>query len=159
MQYPVSPGRIAGRSVIMVALAGLLSACEPQTFERAGGQELEWQSLRGQWVLVNYWAEWCKPCLEEIPELNRVDQASDITVLGVNFDGISGEALAQLGNRMGIEFDLLAQDPAGELGWQSPDGLPATYVVTPEGELQGVRLGPQTEEGIRTLIRGSDSKN
>lgn len=159
MQYPVALRRPSFRTLLVVFLAGLLAGCEPQSFNRADGQPLEWQSLRGQWLLVNYWAEWCKPCLEEIPELNRVDQASDITVLGVNFDGVSGGALVQLGDRMGIEFDLLAQDPAGELGWQSPDGLPATYVVTPEGELQEVRLGPQTEEGIRALIRGSDSNN
>jgi len=111
-----------------------------------------WDKYRGQWVLVNYWAEWCKPCLEEIPELNELDKAPDIAVLGVNFDGVTGVPLVELGERMGIEFTMLASDPGPGFGWQVPMALPATFVVDPEGTLIEARFGPQTEEDIRALI-------
>lgn len=141
---------VAGMLFLMASLVG----CQKVELERAEGSKLAWNDLRGQWVLVNYWAEWCKPCLEEIPELNELDKAPDITVLGVNFDDVKGEALVNLGKRMGIEYAMLAQDPGPEFKWELPVALPATFVVNPEGNLLEARFGPQTEEDIRALIGG-----
>ncbi|MFV8570940.1 TlpA family protein disulfide reductase [Marinobacter sp. SBS5] len=136
--------------VLSVGLA--LSGCSKVELEKADGTLKSWDSYRGQWVLVNYWAEWCKPCLEEIPELNQLDKVPDITVLGVNFDGVEGESLRDLGARMGIEYTMLANDPAPEFGWNIPVALPATFIVSPGGELIETRFGPQTEDDIRTVI-------
>ncbi len=161
MQYPrylsiprLFPfARCSLRRVFTLLITALLvSGCEKTELERADGVPVDWDNFRGQWVLVNYWAEWCAPCLEEIPELNHLDTAPDITVLGVNFDGIEGEALQELGQRMGIEFTMLAKDPGPEFGWKMPVGLPATFIVDPSGNLVETRFGPQTEEDIRTLI-------
>jgi len=155
VQYPdslrVRP-RLASAGLLLVTIA--LAGCQKIELERAGGTKLNWDALRGQWVLVNYWAEWCKPCLEEIPELNELNKAPDITVLGVNFDGIQGEALVALGGRMGIDFTLLADDPGPGFGWKLPLALPATFIVNPDGDLVETRFGPQTEEDIRALIGG-----
>ena len=59
---------------------------------------------RGEWLLINYWAEWCKPCIEEIPELNEFARlnAMRARVLMVNFDGASGEALREQAQRLGL---------------------------------------------------------
>lgn len=130
----------------------LLAGCQKQEFERANGTVLDWDSLRGHWVLVNYWAEWCKPCLEEIPELNDLDRSGSVVVLGVNFDGIKGQSLMELGQRMGIEYGMLGEDPGPALGWDTPLGLPATFVIDPEGKLKETRFGPQTKEDITALI-------
>jgi len=140
------------RVFTLLITALLVSGCEKAELERADGVPVDWDNFRGQWVLVNYWAEWCAPCLEEIPELNHLDTAPDITVLGVNFDGIEGEALQELGQRMGIEFTMLAKDPGPGFGWSLPVALPATFLVDPAGQLVETRFGPQTEEDIRTLI-------
>lgn len=153
MQYPVRRDgyrRFRGLPLLLTVI--WLSACQPQSFRQAEGPAIDWDSLRGQWVLVNYWARWCKPCLEEIPELNTLDAAPDITVLGVNYDGVAGAELVQQGREMGIEFALLAEDPGPALGWSAPVGLPATFVVAPDGSLLQARFGPQTEAGIRALI-------
>ena len=42
----------------------------------------------GQWRIINYWAIWCAPCREEIPELNELDRSTELVVLAVNYDGI-----------------------------------------------------------------------
>lgn len=136
-------------AAVMLTLAG----CEKIEFEQASGQTLDWDSLRGQWVLVNYWAEWCKPCLKEIPELNVLDDNPDITVLGVNFDGIRGPELVSLGAKMDIRFGMLAEDPGPTFDWQLPVALPATFIVNPDGELLEARFGPQTEEDLLSLIK------
>ena len=123
------------------------------TLAVAGGDPLDWASLRGDWVLVNYWAEWCKPCLEEIPELNAVDAREGVTVLAVNFDGVTGTELLELGRRMGIGFAMLADNPAPALGWDMPQGLPATFLVGPDGKLRDTLLGAQAEEGLMSLMQ------
>lgn len=135
-------------AIMVLALAG----CQKTELERADGVPVNWDTFRGQWVLVNYWAEWCKPCLEEIPELNHLDKSPLITVLGVNFDGIEGAALEELGQRMGIEFTMLGKDPGPDFGWKMPMALPATFVVDPAGKLVETRFGPQTEEDLMQLI-------
>lgn len=155
MQYPDcfrARSRLGLLSLMLLVLT--MAGCEKIELERAEGTKLNWDTLRGQWVLVNYWAEWCKPCLEEIPELNELDKAPDITVLGVNFDGVQGNALVELGERMGITFTMLADDPGPGFDWKLPVALPATFVVNPEGEMIETRFGPQTEEELRALIGG-----
>ena len=96
MQYP-RPFRRSLALITLVLAAATITGCEKTELQRADGTAVNWDDFRGRWVLVNYWAEWCKPCLEEIPELNELDKAPDISVLGVNFDGVTGPALEQLG--------------------------------------------------------------
>ncbi len=112
--------------------------------------------LKGQWVVVNYWAEWCKPCIKEIPELNALNsQHGDITVVGVNFDGVVGEALAEQEDRLGVGFQTLSYDPSTELGIERPKALPTTVILKPSGERLDVLIGPQTEASLLELIRSS----
>ena len=95
----------------------------------------------------NYWAEWCKPCLEEIPELGAFagKHAGTARVVLVNFDGVTGEALQQQARTLGIPPELLLdRDPAAELGLARPQALPSTFVIDPSGAQRTVLLGPQT---------------
>ena len=67
-------------------------------------------------MVLNYWAEWCAPCREEIPELNELRQQGsergvEIRVLGVNYDGLQGADLDAVMQRMEIEFPVLVDDP------------------------------------------------
>ena len=104
---------------------------------------------QGQWVYVNYWAQWCKPCIKEIPELNALDaDHSDITVLGVNYDGVTGEELEQQLTSLKVGFDTLSSDPSEALGIPRPMVLPTTVIITPSGELHSTLLGPQTLETL-----------
>ena len=106
----------------------------------------EW---RGRWLLINYWAEWCAPCRDEIPELNALHHARpELTVLGVNYDGVQGDELKALIDRMGIEFPVLAEDPQPHWGYEMPSGLPMTVLIAPDGALHGRLLGPQTQETL-----------
>lgn len=111
----------------------------------------------GDWVLVNYWAEWCKPCIREVPELNSLDSEEGITVLGVNYDGVTGDALAAQLEALDIAFSQLPADPAAELGIDRPQVLPTTVVIDPDGRRVATLVGPQTAESLREAMDESDS--
>jgi thiol-disulfide isomerase/thioredoxin len=129
--------------IFVSALAlSLLSAC-------GGEDHVSIAQYKGQWVFVNYWAEWCKPCIKEIPELNQLHAAHDnVTVLGVNFDGEIGEALREQEQTLGVEFPTLPYDPSAELGIERPKALPTTVIINPAGEVIDVLIGPQTEQSL-----------
>ena len=107
--------------------------------------------VSSQWNVINYWAIWCKPCREEIPELNQLNQVENVVVLGVNFDGKFGEALISDAVDLGIAFDVI-DDPASNLNISRPSVLPTTLVLSPEGTLVATLVGPQTAESIMAYI-------
>ena len=140
------------RVLIYATLLALLGACS-RTSPPANSLE----SLRGQWVVVNYWAKWCKPCIEEIPELNHLDAGyDDIAVLGVNYDGLAGEELAVQERDLGVQFPTIA-DPAAQLGIPRPVVLPTSVLIGPGGEVRATLIGPQTEESLLEAIHGKRS--
>jgi len=124
----------------------LLTACAPAA---PPGNSLQLDELQGQWVVVNYWAVWCKPCAQEVPELNALDELPGVTVLGVNFDGASGAELAQQLQQLAIRFPTLDADPAAQLGLARPSVLPTTLVLDPGGKLRETLVGPQTLQSLR----------
>jgi thiol-disulfide isomerase/thioredoxin len=137
------------KAILILALSLGLAACDANEKPNA---EPSLEGLRGQWVLINYWAQWCKPCIEEIPELNALDQQyPQVTVLGVNYDGASGAELEQQLQRLGVEFVNLESDPAAQLGVPRPVVLPSTLVVKPSGELLTTLVGPQTLESLAQI--------
>lgn len=131
----------------LICLAAMLSvlACAEQA---ATDPVPRLEELRGQWVVINYWAPWCKPCIEEIPQLNALDvQYPQVTVLGVNYDGASGAELEQQRQTLGVTFASV-DDPAAQLGTPRPVVLPTTLILDPQGQLVATLLGPQTLESL-----------
>lgn len=111
------------------------------------------ESPKTDWLVVNYWATWCAPCREEIPELNRLaaEQQQLLQVRGVNFDAPTGELAAQQEREMGVEFPTISDREASALGLKKPMVLPATFVLY-RGELVQELRGPQTYESIMAVI-------
>ncbi|MEJ2530214.1 MAG: TlpA disulfide reductase family protein [Halioglobus sp.] len=142
----------AWRSLAMVLV---LIGCSDRQDAPPGTLDLE--RLDGQWVVINYWAEWCKPCIKEIPELNALDKRYPaVTVMGINYDGLSGEELQAQAREFGIEFHLLTTDPAPQLGVARPVVLPTTLILDPQGRLTETLVGPQTLESL-ALVTGQVS--
>lgn len=146
------------RNVILI-LCMMLTACDHSRqgieLQLYGGETVPWQSYRGQWVFINYWAEWCKPCLKEIPELNRLAQLPEVAVLGINYDGVAAAELQRLQSKFDIKFALLQDDPGPALSIQRPTVLPATVVYAPSGEPFEILLGPQTLASLENVMKKS----
>ena len=140
------------RAVAGVMIIGtcLLAACGRQQLSLLDGGTLAWESLRGRWVVINYWAYWCKPCIEEIPELNLLASTypEQVAVLGVNFDGVQPPLLEQQRQQLQIEFDVFVHDPSQQLALERPAVLPTTLIFSPDGKLQATLAGPQTAQAL-----------
>lgn len=108
----------------------------------------------GRWMIINYWAIWCKPCIKEIPEFNAFARkhSQQVRVFAVNFDQASGEELIAQAKKLGIQFPVLSVDPYIELGYPRPQRLPTTLVFNPEGELIHTLEGMQTEKSLEQAI-------
>jgi thiol-disulfide isomerase/thioredoxin len=134
----------------------LLCACSgdpPPPPGSAAGAALAAPGPRGEWVVINYWAEWCAPCIKEIPELNALDREyDDVTVLGVNFDGAAGEELRLQVETLGVTFPTLDADPGESMGLDRPQVLPTTLVIDPQGVLVDTLVGPQTLASLTAAL-------
>ncbi|TEU01506.1 MAG: TlpA family protein disulfide reductase [Anaerolineales bacterium] len=111
------------------------------TFE---GDEIDFADLRGQIVVVNFWASWCKPCEQEAVELEQAYQMykdQGVVFLGVDYVDTETEARAYLA-KFGITY------PNGpDLGTRISQafrtlGVPETYIIGPDGRLAAVKIGP-----------------
>ena len=136
--------------LLAIALAAL-TACAPTEPPPPPGV-VDTPALGNRWLVVNYWAVWCAPCREEIPELNRLALRGRVDVYAVNFDEVQGDTLLQQAAELDIQFPLLASDPGARLGIARPTVLPTTLILTPEGDLATRLIGPQTLESLEREI-------
>jgi thiol-disulfide isomerase/thioredoxin len=138
----------------LLAALALVSCAPPPDFRRADGTGGNYADWNGKWVVINYWAEWCAPCRHEIPELNALYGQSEhtpVVVVGVNFDGLEGEALTQLIARMDIRFPVIVGAPRLHWDYPLPTVLPTTVVIGPDGKLAATLVGPQTLDSVRAV--------
>ena len=136
-------------------LLTLLSGCSADFGPDQHGQRVPAASIEGQWLVINYWADWCPPCRKEIPELNLLAEqlrGQNARVLGVNYDGLQGEALQAAVEAFAIGFTVLAEDPAVRLKLPRSEGLPVTFIVDPQGRLQKQLMGEQTAAGLTAKL-------
>lgn len=143
--------------LVLAAVSTATATAEPVDFalEDLDGDEVRLSDFRGRWVLVNYWATWCPPCLEELPELesfyNR-HKDRDAVVLGVNMEDIGLDSLRGFVEEQFLSYPVLRGTAvmSGVLGPVS--GLPTSYLVSPGGEVVAQQMGPVTEDAITTFI-------
>lgn len=145
--------------VLLVVLLGVNSIVRAETpdfkLKDIHGQEHNLSDYRGKWVIVNYWATWCPPCLEEIPELDALHDARkdvDAVVLGVNMENISPEELRAFAEEQFIDYPILVDKPRRSTELGAIPGMPTTYVITPEGEIVARQVGGVTRKMIDDFL-------
>ena len=131
----------------------LLFACQKNDIEVFNGSNTNLDKLQGNWVVINYWADWCAPCIKEIPELNEfANENKDILVFTFNFDQLDKEDLAPIAKKFNIEVPSLVTHPRDIWGIQTPPAVPATFFINPNGELSLSLFRPQTKDALNDIL-------
>tara|TARA_B100001173_G_scaffold5427_1_gene4794 strand:- start:1984 stop:2436 length:453 start_codon:yes stop_codon:yes gene_type:complete len=132
----------------------LIISCQKADIDLHNSKGMVSENLKGQWVMINYWADWCPPCLKEMPELVSFASANkDVQVFAFNFDQLDGEDLDYEINKFGVDIPSILTHPRDIWGIESPATLPATYFINPEGEIVQSLFRPQTQESLEDILR------
>ena len=136
-----------------------LTGCQDSTeFYTLDGERHQISDYRGQWLVVNFFAEWCAPCREEVPELNNAwlrYKTQNLQLLGVSFDRIDNGKISAIATSWGINYPLMATEPMPVLPFSLPDKLPTTYLIGPDGKLKHQFEGKITAQEILSVIRAA----
>ena len=145
--------------LMVMALMSALQAKERSTpvfsYKDVKGKMHSLSDYRGKWVVVNYWATWCPPCLDEIPELTEFHEAhykTDAVVLGINHEDIDMESLKIFIDEYFISYPVLKPPSGSRTPFGRLYGLPSTFIISPEGKLVDRITGTVTRRDLESYI-------
>jgi thiol-disulfide isomerase/thioredoxin len=122
------------------------SAAPDFELDSLAGQPVQLADFRGQPVLINFWASWCGPCLEEMPLIETYSEryASDFKVLAIN-NGEPEENVIAFVDEVGFSFEVLLDPGRKVSGLYQVRGLPTTFFVDSNGEIRYQHIGPMSK--------------
>lgn len=109
---------------------------------------------KGKWLLVNYWATWCPPCQEEIPDLVLLHDAhknKDLAILGIAVDFKSKQEISKFADEMLMTYPVVLGDDKVTQQFGPADVLPVTFVYNPQGKLVKTHRGLITRGQIEKI--------
>ncbi len=139
--------------IIQLFCLFVLLSCQNNDIKVFNGANTSLTKLDGNWVMINYWADWCAPCIKEIPELNEFARENkNVFVYTFNFDQLEIDDLKPIAKKFNIEVPSLITHPRDIWGIQTPPAVPATFFINPNGELVLSLFRPQTKENLSNIF-------
>jgi peroxiredoxin len=138
-----------------------LAAAPDFTLHVMNGANLRLQEQRGRVVMVNFWATWCGPCRQEMPQLNRLYEkyhAAGFVLLGINVDDDTSKA-AEVAGKLGVTFPVLLDTDKTVSKLYELSTMPSTVIIDRDGKVRYMHRGYLTgyedsyEKQIRELLK------
>jgi peroxiredoxin len=129
------------------------------TFEMLDGRTVPLHDLKGQVVLVNFWATWCPPCRAEMPGFQKVydaRHADGFTVVGVSMDEGPRPQVASFLRDHTISYPVAVATPEVVAAFGGIDSFPTSFLIDREGRVRytvrGIFAGPALRAAVDRLL-------
>ena len=158
---PATPAAAPSASPEPVPPAREITAEQPSLkLPTVDGQAYDLAAHRGKWVVVNFWATWCAPCLKEMPELSALHAMRDnIEVVGLAYEDIEPAEMQAFLKAHPVAYPIAIVDtyqPPADFA--VPRGLPMSYLIGPDGKVAKQFLGPVEARDIEAAITAAGGK-
>jgi thiol-disulfide isomerase/thioredoxin len=146
-----------------MTLSALASPAHAFDLKDTAGQPQRLADFKGQWVVVNFWATWCAPCVKEIPDIAAFAKAQQekTRVIGIALDwDETGKAetdkrkVKAFAKKVGHTYPLVLGDDDSEKVFGKLKGLPTTIIYDPSGKIVFNKTGPVTEALLARVVAG-----
>ena len=116
---------------------------------------------KGKWVLVNYWATWCPPCLEEIPDLIALheNKKNNLVVIGIALDYRTPKQVTDFAEGLFVSYPIVLGNAqvVNQIG--PVQGLPTTYLYNPDGKMVAQQVGAITREAVESYVASKTARS
>ena len=131
-------GRFGRAATLSAAIFFIAFATGARAFDLTdtSGKPHRLSDYKGRWVVLNFWATWCVPCVQEIPEISAFQRDHrDVVVIGVAVDAEDAAKVRAFAKKVGHDYPLVLSNDAVEKQLGEPRALPTTRIYDPSGRV------------------------
>ncbi len=142
------------RVLAVLLLSILATAAQAFTLTDSKGKVHRLADYKGKWVLVNFWATWCPPCLEEIPDLISLHESkkNKLAVIGVAMEYQDPKYVLDFADQQMISYPIVLGNSAVAKQIGPVRGLPTTYLFNPQGKMVAYNVGALSRADVEKYI-------
>ncbi|MEO8671001.1 MAG: TlpA disulfide reductase family protein [Tahibacter sp.] len=118
------------------------------------GKTFDLSAQKGQWVVVNFWATWCAPCIKELPDISKfVSSHANVRAIGLAYEDTEKDEIVAFLKQHPVSYPVAQLDVyAPPKSFDTPRGLPTTYLIAPDGSVAKHFTGPVTETDLEKAL-------